>query len=75
MSKYQQYPAVQEIALTWEGSAGDVNMSTSVEKDRQPNSKELLHVMIFWSVVSTTTHTPIYIVIPSKDVFDTLENQ
>jgi hypothetical protein len=54
----QQYPSIQEVALTWEGVAGDVNMNTSVEKDIQPNSKELLHVGFSDSTFNTTSVNP-----------------
>jgi hypothetical protein len=74
----QQYPALQEVALTWEGSAGNVNMNTSVEKDIQPNSKELLHVVFSDSTfpaMSVDPPIPIHAVISSKDILDTFENQ
>ena len=54
----QQNPAVQEVALTWEGWSGNVNMNTSLEKDIQPNSKELLHVMFSDSTFPTTHVDP-----------------
>jgi hypothetical protein len=74
----QQYPSIQEVALTWEGVAGDVNMNTSVEKDIQPNSKELLHVGFSDSTFPTTSVNPptsIHAVISSKDLLDTFDNQ
>jgi hypothetical protein len=74
----QQYPAIQEVALTWEGVAGEVNTNTSVEKDIQPNSRELLHVAFSDSTFPTTNTdptTPIHAVISSKDLLDTFDNQ
>lgn len=74
----QQYPAVQDVALTWEGSAGDVNMNTSIEKDIQPNSRELLHVVFSDStfpLIAVNPPTPIHAVVSSKDVLDTFDNQ
>jgi hypothetical protein len=74
----QQYPAVQEVALTWEGLAGDVNMNTSIEKDIQPNSKALLHIVFSDSTFPNTyvdPPTPIHAVISSKDILDTFDNQ
>jgi hypothetical protein len=32
----QQYPAIEDIQLAWEGQAGEVNVNTTHKKDRQP---------------------------------------
>ena len=53
-------------------------MDTSIEKDIQPNSKELLHVVFSDSTFSTMPvdpSAPIHVVISSKDVLDTFDNQ
>jgi hypothetical protein len=32
----QQYPAIEDIQLAWEGQAGEVNVNTTHKKDIQP---------------------------------------
>jgi hypothetical protein len=70
----QQYPAIEDVVLVWEGSKGDVNMNTTIEKDVHPNAPELLHVIFSDSSfpnIPVEPSNPIHAVISSKNMLDT----
>ena len=72
----QQYPAIQDVPLTWEGQ--DVNVDTNIEKDIQPNSRELLHIIFSDSTFPTVNvdpPTPIHAVISREEFLDNTSSQ
>ena len=71
----QQYPTIEDVQLAWEGSKGDINVNTTIEKDIYPNAPELLHVIVsdssFPNIPVEPSNHPIHAVISSKDTLDT----
>jgi hypothetical protein len=66
----QQYPAIQDISLAWEGQTRDVNVDITLKKDIQPHGEELLHVIFSDSSfpnVPADPPTPIHAAISSKE--------
>jgi len=69
-----QYPTIENVPLTWEGSFDDVNVKTITERNIQPGEKALLHVVFSDSTFATIgvePPTPIHAVISTKAALDT----
>jgi hypothetical protein len=72
--KQQQYPAIEDVQLAWEGSSNEVNVNTTIAREIQPDERALLHVIFSDSSfpnIPVKPPTPIHAVISSKETLDT----